>query len=309
MAINICLIFAIPKDKNNFLCAYNDKIALLQRTKQPRVIIIGGSSVAFGTDSKKIGDSLHCHVVNFGLHGGIGIRYPMEDALQYLKRGDVVVLQIEYANFFSGGCGEKETIPKLMIATNWRNANRLDASQWLTVLSGMPQIAVGNVLRLLKYPLRLSFDSQSSPRKFEYLRSGFNEYGDEVSHFNYPNIAVGKPKAPVSLKVNNEFVSWLKNEIALYEKAGVKIIMLPPVIMRSFFRETYNRDIEKELIKIRHPYIVTPQMMMLDDSCSFNGGYHVNKDGVDVNSRKIIQIMSQYKTNIDLCNNNFLLNQ
>ena len=103
IGVNVLLLWAVPRDKNAYLCEYNRKISLMDTVDQPRVILLGGSNIAFGVDSRAIADSLHCHVINMGLHGGIGMRYPVEDCLQYVRPCDVVVMQLEYGNFFNGG--------------------------------------------------------------------------------------------------------------------------------------------------------------------------------------------------------------
>ena len=92
---NAVLLWGIPKDGNAYECEYNHKVELIASTPQPRIILIGGSTVAFGTDSRRIMDSLHCHVVNFGLNKGVGIRYLLDDCLQYVRKGDVIVFQIQ----------------------------------------------------------------------------------------------------------------------------------------------------------------------------------------------------------------------
>ena len=79
----VSLVWLIPIDKNNYLMAYKSKTARLITCPTPRIVFIGGSNLAFGLDSHMIEDSLHCHVVNMGLHGGIGIRYPVENCLKY----------------------------------------------------------------------------------------------------------------------------------------------------------------------------------------------------------------------------------
>lgn len=94
------LVLLIPKNENQYLCEYIHKLELLEKVDSPRVVIIGGSSVAYGTDSRMISDSLGLHFINFGLHAGLGIKYPLEDYLNYMKKGDVVILQMEYSNFY-----------------------------------------------------------------------------------------------------------------------------------------------------------------------------------------------------------------
>lgn len=289
IAVNVFLLFVIPKDNNSYLCEYNHKIHLMGTVSQPRIIFIGGSNIAFGIDSKTLKDSLHLNVVNMGLHGGIGIRYPLEDCLQYVKKGDVVVFQFEYGNFLTNGNGNMETFPAFMVATDWRNCKNLNHSQWLNIIKGVPRESFRNVVRFAKFLICGSFDSSAINKNFDYSRSGFNEFGDEVSHIHYPNIKYVSSGKPSTKGVDEDFMDWLAKIILQYERLGVKLVMLPPVCIESCFKISYNDNISRALDSIHHPYIVSPWSMVLDDSCTFDTGYHVNKEGIRQNTANIIK--------------------
>lgn len=293
VAVNLFFLFAIPKDNNAYLCEYAHKMQLLSdTTSQPRVIMIGGSNIAFGIDSKEIGDSLRCRIINLGLHAGIGIRYPLEDCLKYIRNGDVVVLQFEYENFFGGDNGEPETFPAFMVATDWRNLSQLNVYQWKNILAGMPSEAVVSMKRLVGFLLRGSFDSPVVNEKFTYVKSGFNEYGDEVSHISYPNAQYVSSGKPNTRQVNRGFIDWLAETIGQYEQAGAKVVLLPPVCIESHLRVSYNDHIEKALARLNHPYLVRPDSMALNDSCMFDKVYHMNEEGIRQNTRTIIKSLA-----------------
>ena len=81
VALHLVLLFAIPADHNQYLNAYNHKQRLLNEVPSPRIIFMGGSNTAFGINSRMVEDSLKLPVINHGLHGGIGLRFPMTEAL------------------------------------------------------------------------------------------------------------------------------------------------------------------------------------------------------------------------------------
>lgn len=295
IAIFCVLLFAIPKDNNAYLCEYNKKLALLENTPQPRIILVGGSNIALGVDSKTLKDSLNINVVNFGLHAGIGIRIPFEDCLNYVRKGDIVIAQFEYKHF-QGGYGEPETLPAFMIATDWIYSSKLSFNQWKSVLNGIPTIALLQVKRLIKYPLNKSFDSPKVNKKYEYIASGFNEYGDEASHLLFPSEKLTITGGSKVYQVDNNFMEWLAAIIYKYEQAGAEVIMLPPVCVKSFFEdiETNTKSIAEALRNIKHPFLVEPSYMVLDDSCYFNTMYHVNRSGVMQNTSHIIKVMREH---------------
>lgn len=293
--VNLVLFLLIPMDKNAYVCEYNHKVELMETTQQPRIVFIGGSNTAFGINSKAIADSLQCNVVNFGFHAGLGVVFPIENCLQYIKKGDVVVMQLEYGNFFDGGNGEPETYPVFIKSTNWRYVHQLNVIQWYKVLSGVPRENIKGIVRLLRYPLMKSFDTPTNGASFKYLKSGFNEYGDEVSHLNYPSKKIHTSGEREKRTVNKEFMKWFYDMITKYEQAGASIILIPPVCVKSYFKVSYNDNISKELTAIHHPYIVPPLSMTLDDSCSFDTGWHMNSDGVSQNTANIIKVLKGKK--------------
>lgn len=290
LVVHLLLILPIPADRNHYLQEYNHKIKLLEQTSSPRIIFIGGSNTAFGICSPAIVDSLERQVVNFGLHGGIGIRYPMEDALSYIREGDIVVLQIEYAHFFGETCNA-ETMPKLMAATCWRKAMGMTFSEWRAVVSGLPLLAFSNLKRLILWPFRGTLHSPTPSGYFKYTASGFNEYGDEVSHLNYPSIPYLYKGRKNHGHVDKEFCLWLQSCLNHYERRGATIVMLPPSCTESCLKASYSADIAEALRIIGYPYVTEPQEMTVPDSLSFDSGYHLNKEGVRLNTMKIIGIL------------------
>lgn len=293
IGVHLLLVLVIPADNNQYLNAFNQKLQLLIDTPSPRIIFMGGSNSAFGIDSRMVEDSLGLHVVNYGLHGGIGLRFPMTEALPYLRAGDIVVLQAEYANFFEETCNA-ETMPKLMTATRWRFVSHLSAAERKAVLAGMPMLALSHLKRLLLYPFRKSFDTPVPKNHFAYAASGFNAYGDEVNHLRFPG-SYAASSYKESRPVRKEFIGWLRDVLHDIEQRGITLVMLPPACADSYFKGHYRDDISKALHAIGHPYVASPYSMTLPDSLAFDSGYHLNLQGVEINTRRIIELLKNHK--------------
>ena len=56
----------------NYEAAILDKTNRLRSIKEPKIILIGNSSLAFGMDSEMVERSIGMPVVNMGLHGALG---------------------------------------------------------------------------------------------------------------------------------------------------------------------------------------------------------------------------------------------
>ena len=63
------VVFALPSQYDKtFLGALRDKYERLTSLEEPKIVIIGGSSAAFGLDSAVIEEHTGMPVVNFGLY-------------------------------------------------------------------------------------------------------------------------------------------------------------------------------------------------------------------------------------------------
>ena len=74
--------------------AYTLKLNRLQTTESPRLILVGGSNVAFDIDSQTLADSLKMNPINFGLNAGLSLRYIMRDVIRYTRPNDLILLNM-----------------------------------------------------------------------------------------------------------------------------------------------------------------------------------------------------------------------
>ena len=293
LLLNVALLLLVPRDTNNYYAAYADKMALLARTPAPRVIIISGSCSAFGVDSRRLSDTLGVPVVNLGLHAGIGIRFPMAQYMQQMRRGDIVVLAAEYSNYYGLADGEAESMPHFVTCNDWGLLGKLNAAQLSHVIAGLPKLERANLLRLARYMTGGTLMTTPTDHSFTYCRSGFDSLGDEISH----RTMARQPSQPINPGVNTldtEFVQWLIQAVDACRRHGVTVLTIPPVCPRDHFNRSYGDDINTALESAGLPYIVTPQSMIVDDSCSFNGGYHVTMAGINFYTDRLITLLRPF---------------
>src|SRR4051812_20824293 len=86
--------------RKEYMAASIDKHRLLEQQPSPRILLIGGSNVAFGYDSPEIKRRLAPYnPVNMGVHVGLGVDIMLGEVEPLLQPGDVVVVSFEYALF------------------------------------------------------------------------------------------------------------------------------------------------------------------------------------------------------------------
>lgn len=311
--IFLLMLICLPMDNDCYLREYNKKIELIESTPSPRLILIGASTLAFGVDSKQISDSLGINVINMGLHAGIGARYYIDDYLQYIRQGDIVIISPSYyADFIEGANGFPESMPDLMIATNWRNVEKLNINQILQLIKGTPFYCLRSILDLFKPPMK-EFDPKQENLEFRFIASGFNEYGDEYSHWIIPsknskqNIEADETVlSNNNIKVDERFLIYLKDILESYKKKGANVLLMPEISSHNYYVE-YNPILIESIMK-KHglAFFTNPKNLEFHDSCSFDewGAAHLSRDGVTQASERITVLLRDQKPLQQLFDNN-----
>ena len=293
------MLICLPMDKDDYMREYNKKMELIQSTRSPRLIFIGASTLAFNIDSKQISDSLGINVINMGLHAGIGARYYIDDFLQYIRRGDIVIISPSYyADFIEGGNGSPEAMPDLMIATNWRNVEKLNLNQLLQIIKGVPFYCLRSTMNMWKTPMK-EFDPNQKNLEFRYIASGFNEYGDEVSHWIIPSrnnklvFEDDNVKPSINKNVDENFIIYLKKSIEKYEKKEAVVLLMPEISSHSKYVEYNPIQIESIMEKHGIYFFTSPQNLVFHDSYSYDiwGDAHFDRKGVTLASNRIIELL------------------
>ena len=73
-----------------------DQYRILKNTNDPKIVVVGGSSLAFGLNQQMIEEATGYEVVNLGLHAGLGLWFPTEMAKTNINEGDIVLVGYEY---------------------------------------------------------------------------------------------------------------------------------------------------------------------------------------------------------------------
>jgi len=73
----------------------HEKHARLASTPSPKIVLVGGSNLHYGINSRMLQDSLSWSVVNMGLQHSLGLRYQFDEVQELLHSGDVLILLLE----------------------------------------------------------------------------------------------------------------------------------------------------------------------------------------------------------------------
>ena len=213
--IALCLPAQYDESFTSALCAKVDRLAEINEAK---IVVVGGSSVAFGLDSALIERYTGMPVVNFGVYAALGTKLMLDLSRDYIKEGDVIVLAPEL---------DAQTLSMYFNAGTTLQATDGRAD----ILSHVP---FEHLFSLLGASWGLASD------KISYIQSGtspsttgaydpdsFNEYGDIV-YERYENVMslYYDPNTAINLSpdiLDPEFAEYLNDYIRYCEKNGASV--------------------------------------------------------------------------------------
>ena len=84
-----------PEFDASFVGAFDEKLERLYSIEEEKIVIIGGSSTAFGYDSAMIEKYLDMPVVNMGLYAALGTKVMLDLTADAIGAGDIVIIAPE----------------------------------------------------------------------------------------------------------------------------------------------------------------------------------------------------------------------
>lgn len=299
LATVMAIVFLVP-EKNDYNLGIELKHRRLAEFKTRKIVLIGGSNLSYGADSKLIQQATGCPVVNMGMNGYFGVRYLLEEVKARINPSDIVVLSFEYDNLFKSVDGSPPAhlaIIKAYPSVFWH----LSFDQKLEAIAAIPIVAQAKVTRLIselitsvKQPLTGKPYRMEGPADMDVIESlkSFSPEGDIVGHLGvvWP---YGREQAvvPKGATINPEMISLMQSFAADMKKRGVPVV----VSYTPFLREAYEKlqgDLARfdAMVKSSPPLIAPspPSAFVYDQSLFFDTVYHLNERGRPLRTQKII---------------------
>lgn len=262
-----------------------DKEKLLENTDSPRLILVGGSNLSFGIDSKRLQDSLGRHVVNTAIHAGYGLQYIIDCVAPHIKQGDIVLLAPEYNNFFGNSVWGGEVLIQAL-EVNPTNLEKMTFKQFGAQLPYVPKHSIEKLLTYLPFKDPKALQEKNAV----YERWSFNKLGDVEAHWNKPNEPY--QSYDVQGKVFNQYTIQLINHFKqLIEAKQGRLLVTFPCLNHSGFQLTGQkiREVAEQFAKNQYTVLGNPEKYSFPDSLYFNSMYHLNKKGVDLRTTLLLQ--------------------
>ncbi len=255
-----------------------DKYRILENTEEKKIIMIAGSSSAFGLDQELLEQETGYKVANLGLHAGFGQLFNSELAKTNINEGDIVLLGYEYSwvdNFTDWG----QSLIMSGIDDNIDMYKLIPASDWKEFVGYLFQYAAkkhsyegssGNYSRS-------AFDSENAQMTWPRYYA-MSDYFDRES--TYGHISVLDKNGDIS--ITDRSIEYLKDLKKYVEDRGASIYFVSsPILYESVSCSADDflklAELEEELVGI--PYISDPRLYMFPIDRMADAINHCNSEG------------------------------
>ena len=211
-------MFAIPPQyTNTFVGELDNKYDRLMSLDEPKVVVVGGSSVAFGLESELIEKYLGMPVVNFGLYAALGTKVMLDLSRSGIGEGDIVILAPEL---------DKQTMSMYFNAQTTLQATD-DKPSMLMHLRGDDIFAtLGALFEHVGDKIEYFINGAPDPSGV-YNGKNFNEYGDlEYERKENVMALTYDPNTMITLNesiLSDDFMSYLNEYIADVKAVGADV--------------------------------------------------------------------------------------
>lgn len=295
----LAICVGVP-DGNDYAKASVLKHDALSRDVPRKIVLVGGSNLAFGVDSTIIRKATGCPVVNMGMNGYFGAKFMLAEVKPNLRPGDVVVMAWEYDNYYKTIEGAPDDL--LMVTkSNPNTLAYLDPGQIAGVIGRYPYVAQQKVLRLMTDARAVFKPKQAKGLVIEDIETlaGFTKDGDLTSHLGVQWTEEREQGIDlVNTPPNRDIVPLMVNFATEVEKRGVAVMVsFTPVIQDYYAKQ--RREIDRVSAELAaNPNLKVPRPaseFVFPSSQHFDTVYHLNAEGRAIRSRMLADdILAQF---------------
>ncbi|MFK7797982.1 MAG: hypothetical protein AB8E82_11055 [Aureispira sp.] len=258
---------------------------------QPKIVLVGGSNLAYGWDSEMIENAFQVPVVNLGLHGGLGVPFIMQEAKKVINKGDVVFVSMEY--FMGKGDYRliKQTCKEFPEVADLGN---LALKQEVELHLNETREGVVNWVEGKKKARPIYFFQIESDRYYFDPRFLFNKYGDHTLH-----LGKGSRYQKGYDEIKQPYKYWHGIADLNQFKAdleGVDIYYIYPSLAQSNYdaHESAIQKLSKDLVNdLDFETLNQPDDFVFADSLFYDTHFHLTEKGRALRTQKQLQFFME----------------
>lgn len=275
---------------DTFMGELKSKYERLKETSGKRIVLVGGSGVAFDCDSALMDDFFPSYeIVNFGMYAGLGTKAVMDLSENYIHEGDIVILSPEqseqtFSDYFNGEYMWQAADGAFGMLRDLKSEN------FEAMLGNFPRFA----LEKLNYVMK----GQKPQTDSIYQKKSFNTYGDIELDTCRENILPNGYDVNQKVRftedvVQPEFMDHMNDWAKRLEKKGAVVWYRYCPINKLSVEDMDDLAAYDVFLrqKLDFPVIGNPENSLMEAEWFFDTNFHLNQPGKEVNTVQLIRDM------------------
>ena len=275
---------------DTFMGELKSKYERLKETSGKRIVLVGGSGVAFDCDSALMDDFFPSYeIVNFGMYAGLGTKAVMDLSENYIHEGDIVILSPEQSrqtlsNYFNGEYMWQAADGAFGMLRDLKSEN------FEAMLGNFPRFA----LEKLNYVMK----GQKPQTDSIYQKKSFNTYGDIELDTCRENILPNGYDVNQKVRftedvVQPKFMDYMNDWAKRLEKKGAVVWYRYCPVNKLSVEDMDDLAAYDVFLrqKLDFPVIGNPENSLMEAEWFFDTNFHLNQPGKEVNTVQLIRDM------------------
>ena len=275
---------------DTFMGELKSKYERLKETSGKRIVLVGGSGVAFDCDSALMDDFFPSYeIVNFGMYAGLGTKAVMDFSENYIHEGDIVILSPEqseqtFSDYFNGEYMWQAADGAFGMLRDLKSEN------FEAMLGNFPRFA----LEKLNYVMK----GQKPQMDSIYQKKSFNTYGDIELDTCRENILPNGYDVNQKVRftedvVQPEFMDYMNDWAKRLEKKGAVVWYRYCPVNKLSVEDMDDLAAYDVFLrqKLDFPVIGNPENSLMEAEWFFDTNFHLNQPGKEVNTVQLIRDM------------------
>ena len=275
---------------DTFMGELKSKYERLKETSGKRIVLVGGSGVAFDCDSALMDDFFPSYeIVNFGMYAGLGTKAVMDLSENYIHEGDIVILSPEqseqtFSDYFNGEYMWQAADGAFGMLRDLKSEN------FEAMLGNFPRFA----LEKLNYVMK----GQKPQTDSIYQKKSFNTYGDIELDTCRENILPNGYDVNQKVRftedvVQPEFMDYMNDWAKRLEKKGAVVWYRYCPVNKLSVEDMDDLASYDVFLRQRldFPVIGNPENSLMEAEWFFDTNFHLNQPGKEVNTVQLIRDM------------------
>lgn len=269
------------------LAVLPDKVRALENVPGERLVLVGGSNLTFGVNSRELSRLCGRPVLNTALHAGLGLDFPLWLVGQRLHSGDIVLISPEYGVYAPNPDVMAQALLFLPKGLEYVDERFPASDAFRFRILSMQKAAAA-----LHQRLYLAIGGPESwPR-----RQDFSPEGDMLGHLDRPRPAGSLQDFQLKPTDYSPALQIIDQFQALAQSRGARVLYAYPVACESFVRSNRQTiEIQEQQLKgLSCPVINRPETDAYPDEMFFDTVYHAGREARDLRTRSLARAIAPY---------------